>query len=429
MSESTSHSDIRMRGFLNRKSVKEAQDWCDAQSTPLPSDVIPLRDAHRRVLAADVVSPIDVPPFDRSAMDGFALIAEDTFGASDYNNLRFTVVGSSFPGDGFSRTVENGQAIRIMTGAPIPDGANAVIPVEYSNVEQQGKTEQLLICESTSPGKHIGRQGEDILAGQVILEKGRSLRPQDLGVMASVGLNEITVHRKPNVTLLVTGNELVSPGTPLEKHQIYDANSFVLRSLVARDGGELVSQIYVPDDEQKLKSLLQSVDTDVVLLSGGSSVGQEDHGPQLVAKLGELPFHGISMRPSSPAGMGKIGNTLVFLLPGNPVSCLCAYDFFAGRAIRQLGSRHPEWPYQRQSFELNSKIASVVGRLDYCRIRIVDGNATPISVGGASILSSTTRANGFTIIPEDSEGLPAGETVDVFLYDEPGQYISPDGTL
>jgi molybdopterin molybdotransferase len=155
----------------------------------------------------------------------------------------------------------------------------------------------------------------------------------------------------------------------------------------------------------------------VILVSGGSSVGREDYAPRLIAELGELAIHGVSMRPSSPAGVGRISETLVFLLPGNPVSCLCAYDFFAGRALRLLGGRSPDWPHRTLQAVVARKIVSAIGRVDYCRVRLVDGRVEPIALSGASILSSTTRADGFVIVPSDCEGYGPDAEVTVFLYD------------
>ena len=190
----------------------------------------------------------------------------------------------------------------------------------------------------------------------------------------------------------------------------------MLIALVTRDGGIAINPGIVPDEPAAILAAMQE-NADVVLVSGGSSVGQEDFAPSLLAKHGELAIHGIAMRPSSPAGMGKLGDKLVFLLPGNPVSCLCAYDFFAGRALRLLGGRKKEWSYPVHRLPLCRKLVSTVGRVDYARVRIVDGSVEPISISGASILSSTTRADGFVVVPADSEGYPESAEVDVFLYD------------
>jgi len=214
----------------------------------------------------------------------------------------------------------------------------------------------------------------------------------------------------------VTGNELLPAGTRPDGFHIADANGPMLSALVERDGGVVKFPGLVRDDHQAILDALHA-DADVVIVSGGSSVGIEDLAPTLVAEHGELAVHGIAMRPSSPTGLGRIGSRLVFLLPGNPVSSLCAYDFFAGRAIRRLGGRDAAWPYRSVRATLRRKISSPVGRLDYARVKLVDGLVDPLAVGGASVLSSTTRADGFVVVDDDSEGFADGTEVDVWLYD------------
>jgi molybdopterin molybdotransferase len=213
----------------------------------------------------------------------------------------------------------------------------------------------------------------------------------------------------------VTGNELLPSGSQPYGCHIADANGPMLAALVERDGGLVDFPGLVPDEQQPIADALHAA-ADVVIVSGGSSVGTEDLAPALVAKHGHLTIHGIAMRPSSPTGLGRIGHRLVFLLPGNPVSCLCAYDFFAGRAIRALGGRTTAWPYRPIRATLTRKISSPIGRLDYARVRVVEGLVEPVAVGGASVLSSTTRADGFVIVPDDSEGFPPGTEVEVWLY-------------
>lgn len=413
MAAESSPRDVRMRGFAERQRVAVAWDWIDQHAQRMDAEIVSYREVCGRVLAEDVVAPINVPAFDRSAMDGFAIRAMETEGASDYNPLPFTVVGQSMPGHPFEGAVTVGKTVRIMTGAPLPAGADAVVPAEYAT--QQGETVEL--TTAVSPGKHVGRVGEDIAEGSRVLSAGRRLRPQDVGLLASLGLAEVSVVRQPRVRILVTGNELVPPGQPRGPHQIYEANSSMLRGLIARDGGLLESQRNLPDQREAIREALTEPGADVVLVSGGSSVGAEDHAPLILAAEGSLDLHGLAMRPSSPAGMGKMGPALVFLLPGNPVSCLCAYDFFAGRAIRQRGGRSADWPHRRVEAELSRKIVSAIGRLDYCRVVVKDDKVEPLALSGASILSSTTRANGFVLIPEDREGYAPGETVTVYLYD------------
>jgi len=217
--------------------------------------------------------------------------------------------------------------------------------------------------------------------------------------------------------MLVTGNEVKAPGAPKGTYEVYDANSYMLRGLIARDGAVLESHLRLGDDPDAIRAALLTPGADVILVSGGSSVGREDYAPRLIAEIGELAIHGVAMRPSSPAGVGRIGETLVFLLPGNPVSCLCAYDFFAGRAIRLLGGRSPDWPHRTVQAVVARKIVSAIGRVDYCRVRLVDGRVEPIALSGASILSSTTRADGFVIVPSNSEGYGPDADVTAYLYD------------
>jgi molybdopterin molybdotransferase len=217
--------------------------------------------------------------------------------------------------------------------------------------------------------------------------------------------------------LVITGDELLPPGSVPSGAQIVDSNSLMLDALVGRDGGVPLRGAIVPDRREAVEAAILDPAGDLVLVSGGSSVGAEDHAPNVVAQHGELLAHGVAMRPSSPAGLGRIGQRLVFLLPGNPVSCLCAYDFFAGPAIRLLGGGSPDWPYRTVRARLAGKIASAVGRVDYVRVRLTDAGVEPLAISGASILSSTTRADGFVIVAKDSEGHAPGEEVTVFLYD------------
>jgi molybdopterin molybdotransferase len=253
----------------------------------------------------------------------------------------------------------------------------------------------------------------------VVLRAGRLLRPQDVGVLASVGAAPVRVVRRPTVALLATGDELLPCGARPEGYRIVDSNSVMLAALVRRDGGLPGPARLVPDGYETVKDAILSADADVVLVSGGSSVGLEDHAPRIVAELGELAVHGLALRPASPTGIGFLGGRPVFLLPGNPVSCLCAYDLFAGLAVRRLGGRGGRPPYPAVTLPLGRKIASVVGRVDYVRVQVVGGQVEPLAVSGASVLSSTTRADGFVLVPAESEGHAPGEQVHVYLYDLP----------
>ncbi|MPZ45639.1 MAG: molybdopterin molybdenumtransferase MoeA [Betaproteobacteria bacterium] len=401
-----------MRGFPSRAQVATALDWIERNVRALDPEAVALDELHGRVLASAVTAGLDVPAFDRAAMDGYALRGAETIGAAEYNPLAFELRGAALPGRPYDAAVLPGTAIRIMTGAPMPEGADAVVPAEFA-LERDGRVE---IAAPLATGKNVGRRAEDVRAGAVVMQAGRRLRAQDVGLLASIGIGAASVIRRPRVRIVASGDELAAPGASKGPHQIYDANSPMLRGLAARDGALLESALRVRDDRQAIREAMLAPGADVVLISGGSSVGAEDHAPGLLAEMGTLAIHGIAMRPSSPAGFGRLGDTLVFLLPGNPVSCLCAYDFFAGRALRLLGGRGADWPHRRQRAVLRQKIASAVGRVDYCRVRLQGDEAEPLALSGASILSSTTRADGFVIVPEESEGYAPGTEIGVYLY-------------
>ena len=406
-----------MQGFARRHTVQAALTWLDAQVTRLDAEDVPIRAAGGRVLASAIASAIDIPGFDRATMDGYAVVAQSTEGAMPYNRIPLKVVGDALPGVPFLQQLAPGETVRIMTGAPMPEGSDAVLPAEFVEVSS-GALDQpcgVLALSTVSPGKNVGRRGEDIVAGTTVLEAGRLLRPQDLGVMSSIGLGTARCIRRPRVRLVITGNELLPSGSAPHGFHITDANGPMLAALAERDGAIIDFPGLVRDEADAVLAGLQA-DADIVIVSGGSSVGIEDLAPMLVARHGELVVHGIAMRPSSPTGFGRIGNRLIFLLPGNPVSALCAYDFFAGRAIRGLGGRPAQWPYRAMRATLARKISSPIGRVDYARVRLEDGHVEPLSVGGASVLSSTTRADGFVIVGDDSEGFPAGAEVEVWLY-------------
>jgi len=406
--------DVRMQGFARRHTVQAALSWLDDQLRTLDSEDVPLRAAASRVLAASVTSDIDIPGFDRATMDGYAVVAGSTEGATPYNRVSLAVIGDALPGSPFARSVGRGEAVRIMTGAPMPAGGDAVLPAESVERDADAPARVLAVAE-VSPLKNVGHRGEDIVAGTTVLERGRVLRPQDVGAISSIGVDRVPVVRQPRVRLVITGNELLPAGSRPHGYQITDANGPMLAALSERDGAIVDFPGLVRDDADAILSALRA-DADIVIVSGGSSVGIEDLAPTLVAQHGELAVHGIAMRPSSPTGLGRIGDRLIFLLPGNPVSALCAYDFFAGRAIRAIGGRPKEWPYRKMRGTLTRKISSPIGRLDYARVRVIGASIEPLSVAGASVLSSTTRAEGFVIVSDDSEGFAAGSEVDVWLY-------------
>ncbi len=406
--------DVRMKGFARRADVEEIEGFLLQHTHTLDGEEVDLQDAAGRVLAEDISSEVNVPGFARAAMDGYALRGEESFGASEYTPISFELIGEALPGAPFRGRVEGSQAIRIMTGAARPEGADAVVMAEVCS-EREGKVE---VREAVAPGKNVGELGEDIRVGDRVLRRGRRLRPQDVGLLSSIGRARVACVRQPRVRLVITGDELLPAGSAPTGSQIVDSNSLMLHALVERDGGRPLPYEILPDRPEPIREALADEAAGVVLVSGGSSVGREDHAPCLLDELGSLDFHGVSMRPSSPAGLGRIGERWVFLLPGNPVSCLCAYEFFAGPTIRGLGGRSRAWPHRRVRVPLARKIVSAIGRTDYVRIAIESGRAVPVATSGASILSSTVRASGCVIVPRELEGLPEGAEVEVRLYDD-----------
>jgi molybdopterin molybdotransferase len=406
------HHDIRMRGFATRHDVDEALAILAQRISPLPSEVIPLDEGLDRVLAEDIVAALDVPPFDRSAVDGYAVRARDTFGASDYNPIPLALKGEIFPGRSLDLTLGANEAARIMTGAPLPAGTDAVVMAEYA--EEAGKLVSIL--QPISPFKNVGRVGEDVHKGDVVLRRGRQLRPQDLGVLASIQVAQIPVYRRPTVALIVTGNELVEVGAPLTSCTIVDSNSFTLSGLSRRLGALPVRKGIIRDDYHLIKEALQQAAEDVIIITGGTSVGAEDFAPLIIQELGELVVHGVAMRPSSPVGFGFIQRQPVFLIPGNPVSALVAFDAFVGPTLQRMQGLQPAYPYAKMRGKLMRKIASAIGRVDFVRVRCTATGVEPLRVTGASILSSTTRADGFVIVDKNSEGLDEGQEVEVYVY-------------
>ena len=403
--------DIRMRGFRERSSVEEALEAALDGVSPLPPEPVPVTVAAGRVLAVDVVSTVDVPAFRRSMMDGYAVRAEDTYGATAYNPIPLRVVGTSMPGTVPNDHVAAGQCVTIVTGAPMPNGADAVLMVEHTNGSGD-------LIEATAPvpsGRNVGRVGEDVAIGDEILTSGRLLLPQDVGLLSAIGHDPVEVVRRPAVRIIVSGDELLPPGAFPTGTKIVDSNSPMLAALVERDGG-VPEVIRLLDEEGDMEEALARPGADVIVTAGAASVGSEDRVPVLVDKLGALTVHGITMRPSAPTGIGTINGVRIVILPGNPVSCLAAYDFFAGPVVRSLCGRSPDWPYPAVTRALARRIVSDVGRTDYARV-IIDGDLVdPVAISGSSVLSSVTGASGFVVVPAALEGYPEGTEVTVYCY-------------
>lgn len=397
--------DVRMTGFSARTPVAEVFALLDGRVHSLLHETV--SPAAGRVLAAAVTSAVNVPAFPRCMMDGYAVRAADAGPRR--------LIGAAYPARPFAGALGEGECVRVTTGAPLPAGADAVLMAELADAAG----DVIAAREAVPVGKHVGRVGEDVTAGREVLPAGRVLRPQDVGLLAAIGVGRVAVVRRPRVAVLATGEELLPPGSAPVGSRIVDSNTPMLAALVARDGGDCDPTRYLPDHFETIRDAIRDAHADVVLVSGGSSVGTEDHAPRALAEVGELAVHGIGVKPAGPTGVGFVGGRVVFLLPGNPVSCLCAYDLFAGRAVRRLGGRPAALPYRSATLPLAVGVASAIGRVDYVRVRVTGGEAVPLT-GGASNLSVAVVADGFALVPAERGELAAGEVVEVWFYDEVG---------
>jgi molybdopterin molybdotransferase len=407
--------DVRMHGFTEKTDLESALEILRSCVEPLAEESVHLKQALGRTLARDVTSSEDVPAFDKSAMDGYALRAAETFGASPTDPVSLRVIGEVLPGDVGDLEVGPGEAVRIMTGGAFPKGADAVLMAEHTT----DRGDSVLVHGSVVPGRNLARAGEDILKGDKVLARGRVLKPQDLGVLASIRMAELKVTRRPVVGVVSTGNELVEPESALagRRGRVVNSCRYILEGLITRTGGVPRWLGIVRDDREALRAALEAFDGDILLTTGATSAGKEDYLPGLLAELGELLVHGVNIRPASPLGFGRLGKALAVLLPGNPVAAMVGFDVFVRPALQlQLGQREERWN-RRVRGRLRRKLASALNRTDFVRVQLVgEGEVEPLRSGGAGVLTSVTRADGFVIVPRDDEGLEAGTDVEVYLF-------------
>ncbi len=400
-------------------SIEEARTRVLAEALPLPVETRAITDALGLVLAEDIVAQHDVPPFDNSAMDGFALRAADTVDAGPDNPVTLAVIETLAAGHVADHSLEPGKAIKIMTGAPIPIGADAVVQSEHVE-EADGSVK---IFEPARPGRNIRRAGEDVGAGDRVLTSGTALWPAEIGLLASLGHPEVQVHRLPRVAVLSTGSELVDVDQPLGPGQIRNSNSYSLRAQCKQLGIDAVALGIVPDDYQRTRELIaEGLEYDVLLTSGGVSVGQFDFVKDVQDALGvERRLWGVSMKPGKPLAFGVRGTTLVFGLPGNPVSAMVSFELFVRPALmRLMGYRKTTRPIYRAI--ISEDVASIDGRTYVVRVRAwrEDGIWHVSSTGaqGSGILRSMVGANGLALIHGGPRGVRAGEEVDFLLLRE-----------
>jgi molybdenum cofactor synthesis domain-containing protein len=383
----------------------------EAASPIARTERVPLAEADGRVVGAAATATADVPPFDRAAMDGYAVIAGDTSGASVHKPKRLICVGRIFTGEAAGVTVTPGACVEVATGAPLPPGADAVVMVE--DTERAGS--DVLIRAAVQPQQHVGRRAADIAAGQTVLSPGGVLNPSRLGALAAIGIAEIDVYSRPRVAILSTGNEIVDPGRPLGPGQIYDINRFTLAAVVGLHGGEAIVHESVPDTMPALtRALDAALDADIVVFSGGSSVGERDLMQDLIRARGEMIFHGIAVKPGKPTAFGRVGGTPVFGMPGYPTSCLSNAYILLVPLLRRI-ARLPDYEPRTVRATLARRIVSAPGRHQFYTVRLDNGAAVPAFKASGDI-TSMSHADGYIEIPAHADAVDAGTPVDVKLF-------------
>jgi molybdopterin molybdotransferase len=372
-------------------------------------------DALDRVLARAVASPADLPTFARSTMDGFAVRASDTFGASEGLPAYLRVVGEVLMGYPAEASLGAGDCVRIATGGMLPPDADAVVMVEQTQEASDGTIE---VLRSVAPGENVVHVGEDVCTGDAILPRGHQLRPQDLGGLVALGITRVCVARRLRVGIVSGGDELVDPSHEPGPGQIRDINSYTLAALVRRAGHLPCLAGIVPDDYPALEAAARAAlaSNDVVILSAGSSVSTRDMTASVIQSLGApgVLVHGVSLKPGKPTILAVCSEKPVFGLPGNPVSCMVTFDLFVAPALAHLsGAQQP--PRRTVTGRLARNIASATGREDYIQVRLEDGEAVPV-FGKSNLIFTLIRADGMVKIPLDVGGLAAGAQVEVVLF-------------
>ena len=370
---------------------------------------VSIKDANNRVLAEDIVSAIDVPDHRRAAMDGYAVRAEETTGASPPNPVLLR---------------EGTDCVRVHTGSPVPEEMDAVVMIE-DTITPPASTAKPLPAENggmveirsaVHPNKHVSMVGEDVCHGDAVFECGHHLRGCDIAMLGMLGVSHVQVYARPRVAIIPTGSELIPMQGESQKGMIRETNGIMVGLYIEKWGGIPVYKDIVIDDPDLIeKEILASTDCDAIVLCGGTSVGARDYVPGVIESIGSLLVHGVALSPGKPAALGMIDQTPqipVLSLPGYPVACLIALFEFGRPAIRKLG-RIPPKPDRLLRARLGEKIASRVGYITYTRVRVTGGIANPVMTAGAGVLSSVTGSDGFVIIKEELEGLDSGDEIDV----------------
>ncbi|SMC27647.1 molybdopterin molybdochelatase [Desulfacinum hydrothermale DSM 13146] len=414
-----------MPEFLKVKTAEEILEVIE-NIAPLSAQTVSVQEASGRVLSEEVKAPEPVPHFARSTMDGYAVRARDTFGAGESLPALLEVIGEVAMGQGAQVAVRPGTAVAIPTGGALPEGADAVVMVEYTQPLDETAIE---VTRPVAPGDNVLGIGDDVAAGEKVLERGWKLRPQDVGLLAAMGMEEVRVFRRPRVAVVSTGDEIVPPETrSLPPGKIRDINTYVVAAQVAEAGGQVGTVRVVADDLDALEAVCREAlaGHDVVILSGGSSVGIRDFTIRVLERFpgSELLAHGVAIRPGKPTILARLGEKVLWGLPGQPASAMIVFTAFVRPSLLRLqgveGVQELETNVRRA--ELAQNIPSVHGRADYVRVRLTRHKgrlaAEPV-FGKSAMISTLSKADGYVIVPEHVEGLEAGSLVHVHLFSTP----------
>jgi molybdopterin molybdotransferase len=405
----------RLKGFKNLTPVEKAKKsfFSKLQMGKLKVITVPLEQALNRVLAEDIKASENLPKFDRSAVDGYAIKAEETVGVTHFKPKTFRITSKEH--------IENGEVKQVWTGNPIPKGADAVVMLENTKKNNS----ELKVWISVAPGENISKRGEDIRRGEVAVKVGTRLKPQHLGLIAALGIANVKVFGKPKVAILATGNELVEIGAKPREDQIFEVNRLILSALCRELEAEPVDLGIARDDDaeitEKIKRGLEVADA--VITTGGTSVGLSDLVPEAVNKLGKpgVIVHGMAMRPAMPTALAIVNEKPVIILSGNPVAAMIGFEVFAKPVIGVLMGLEKEESRPVIKAKITKRITTALGRKTFVRVHVFKGDeeylAEPISTRGSGIISTMTRANGYVVVPENIEGLDEGEAVLVHLFD------------
>lgn len=388
---------------------------------PLGIDKIPLLKAVGRVLAEDVVSPVNVPPFHRSTMDGFAVKAEDTFGAEEDKPVTLKRVGRVNVGELSSLAVERGSAVEIMTGAPLPTNADAVVMVENT----AKKNGEIFVYKPVVKDENVMTMGSDIQKEETVLKHGIVLSSREVGVLAALGFAEVRVFKRPKVAIVSTGAEIVEPGTPLPSGKIYDINSYTLSAGVSESGGDpVVFGIVQDDDEKLLKETLKKAmeSADLVITSGGVSVGPKDIVPKMVDELGKpgLVVHGVAVKPGKPVAVAIVNKKAIFSLPGHPTSSLLMFHLIVRPTLLKLAGKKQK-PHKTVRAITAEKLFSARGRRTFITVTLSPDNtdgwlASPVPTGQSGAITTLAKADGYVELKETQQFVESGKEVTVFLF-------------